>query len=259
MSSPARKPTILVADDIPLFRELLEVFLARAGQVVSASDGRTALALARKHRPAVVIADLEMPGLDGASLCRALRRDPELASTPFVMLVPGERAADRACAIRAGANDVLPKPIHRAELMQSVMRLMRSPTRGLPRVAVDAPILIRTRDDEASARIRNLSRGGLFVETRQPLDPQEELALSFRLPESEHRLAPTASVAWHEQDDHARLSGHGLRFLAVDAATLREIEAFVHERSPSVDAETERSAERPPGVRRPRRVAAQSR
>jgi CheY-like chemotaxis protein len=79
--------TILLADDAQLFRDLGSLFLARSGEVTTARDGAEALALAMRERPAVVVADLLMPRLDGAELCRRIKRDPELSGTPVILVV----------------------------------------------------------------------------------------------------------------------------------------------------------------------------
>ena len=67
-------PTILVVDDVPLFRELECLFLARCGRVITASTGREALALAARERPAVVVLDAHLPDVAGEEVCRLLKR-----------------------------------------------------------------------------------------------------------------------------------------------------------------------------------------
>ena len=70
--------TILVVDDAPLLRELAALFLARAGRVITAASGEEALAVARLEEPSLIVADVRMPGIDGATLCRTMKQDPLL-------------------------------------------------------------------------------------------------------------------------------------------------------------------------------------
>src|SRR6185503_2520052 len=79
--------TVLVIDDDPPIRDLVQRFLLRAGfRVVAASSGEEGLRLARELRPDVITLDVLMPGLDGWSVLAALKADAELADIPVVML-----------------------------------------------------------------------------------------------------------------------------------------------------------------------------
>lgn len=223
---------ILIADDAAMFRELGALFLARSGRVITANNGYEALELARRERPAVVVADLDMPCLGGDGLCRRLREEPELRDTPVIIVLPGDRAEDRARAVRAGADDVISKPIERMTLIQSVNRFLRAgPLRGQARVACEARVHIRHANQERWGVARNLSRGGIFVEAEAPVAPGAEVALEFALPDTPLRFAPTAQVVWLRERDNGGPSGMGLRFLALDGASAREIDSFVYERA----------------------------
>jgi len=231
----AGQRTILVVDDIPMFRALLADMLASAGRVVEAEDGAQALELARKERPDLVVSDLEMPGLDGAALCRAVRADEDLARTHFLMLLPGGDARDHVRAIRAGADDALAKPLQRTELLGSVRRFLATPTvRGLPRVAVDTPVTVYLSRSQERARATNVSRGGLFLRTELPLPRRSEWRIRFQLPEQETPLSPTAMVVWRAEADAPTGPGPGLgmRFMELDGAAARRLDEYVYERTP---------------------------
>ena len=157
--------TILVVDDAPLMRELAALFLARAGRVITAASGEEALAVARLEEPALIVADVRMPGIDGATLCRTLKQDPLLGAVRVVLLAATGDADERERAVRAGADDVLPKPIDRVALLDSARRQLADAPRGLPRVPITTPIQMRHHRDAWSGLARNLSRGGVFVES----------------------------------------------------------------------------------------------
>ena len=107
---------ILIADDTELFRELEAVFLARMGDIITASSGKQALELALRERPDVVVADIDMPEMDGETLCRAIKSDRDMCSTPVVLEISGESAEDHARAVKAHADDILAKPLSRIRL-----------------------------------------------------------------------------------------------------------------------------------------------
>jgi len=227
-------PTVLVVDDISMFRDLISSFLARAGRVITASDGEEALALARRERPRLIVSDLEMPGMDGAALCQTVREDPELAGTHFLMILPDGNARDRARAIRAGADDVLSKPLQRVDLLGTARRFLAENTvRGLPRVAVEAPVTIYLAKGRARGQALNLSRGGVFVRTDLRLPMRSEWRIRFPLPESDAELTSTAMVVWRADERSPLGPGLGMRFVELDARAARALDDFVYERTPN--------------------------
>jgi len=230
---PAR-PTILVVDDAPLLRELGSLFLGRAGRVLTAASGEEGLAVARLEQPDLIVADVGMPGLDGAELCQKIKQDPLLGCTPVVLLVASAEGAERERAIRAGADDVLPKPIDRVTLLDTARRMLAEAPQSLPRVALAQPVQIRLDDRIWPGLARNLSRGGVFVESAQVVEPPAELAIAMRLPETPAWLSSTAQVIWTRPvAPHPRLRpGMGLRFLALDRRTARALSDWVEERAP---------------------------
>lgn len=224
------KRTILLADDAAIFRELGSLYLARSGRVVTAEDGHQGLAAVRSERPSVVVADLDMPGMDGAELCRRIKADPETAAIPVILLTGTENGQDRERAVRAGADDVVAKPINRMALVQAVNRFLRDqPTRGLPRVALATPVRIVHPHENHWGTTRNISRGGIYVEAGAPMSRDAEVGLEFTLPEPEALFAPTAEVVWSREPAAGQPPGMGLRFLCLDRKSADRIDAFVHE------------------------------
>ena len=234
--------TILVADDTKLFRDLESLFLARCGRVITAADGAEALEAVRRERPHVVVADLSMPRMDGDALCFEMKHDPDLHETPVILVTPGELPEEHARAVRAGADDVLSKPLNRVSLIRAVNRFLAfADVQGLARVDVRVPVRLRLDQAEAWGTVRNLSRGGVFVESRQTLEPETELELEFRLPDTPVPLVPTAKVVWRRQGARGVMGGMGLRFLQLDRTAEERLEDFVYERTtplplPDVDA-----------------------
>ncbi|MBW2270642.1 MAG: response regulator [Deltaproteobacteria bacterium] len=220
--------TILLADDAPMFRELGSLFLARTGRVVTADNGHQGLEVLRAEKPSVVVADLDMPRMDGAELCRRIKGDKETAAIP-VILVTGT-ADGRERAVRAGADDVIVKPINRVTLIQAVKRFLQNqPIRGLPRAVVETPVHIVLPCEQQWGSLRNVSRGGTYVEAGAPMPPRTEVSLEFKLPDLETPLAPTAQVIWRRAGRNGQVPGMGLQFLSLDRESVERIDAFVYE------------------------------
>ncbi len=226
------RKTILWVDDVAMFRELGALFLARSGRVLTAQGGEEAIEIAREQRPDVIVSDLLMPGMSGDELCRFFRTDPDLHEVPFVMIVGTELGEDYGRAVRAGANDVLTKPISRVGLNASVNRFLReSGTCGLPRVPLVAPVDFDYEECSHHGTARNISRGGLFLETGCELPDRCEVQLHFRLPGEERRFSPTAAVMWQGGAGNDLGTGHGMRFVSIDGTSVRILEEYVGERA----------------------------
>lgn len=234
---------ILIVDDAAMFRELGAVFLARTARVVTANNGFEALDVINAERPAVIVADLDMPCMGGDVLCMRIKADPALADIPVILVTGTDLAEDRARAVRAGADDVITKPIHRVGLIQAVNRFLRGqPLRGLARVPLETAVRVSHGGADLSATSRNLSRGGIFVATDRLIAPATEVALQFGLPDGRSLLSPTAQVIWTSPGEHGGLAGMGLQFLALDRRSAERIDAFVYENAPMLAPPAVRAA-----------------
>ena len=129
--------TVLVIDDDPAIRDLVQRFLIREGfRVVAASSGEEGLRLARELRPDVITLDVLMPGLDGWAVLSALKADPALAEIPVIMLTMVD---DRGLGYALGAAEYLTKPLDRDRLLATV----RKHRRDLPVLVVDDDPVVR--------------------------------------------------------------------------------------------------------------------
>lgn len=118
---------ILVVDDQPMVREVLERNLVNAGhQVALAIDGVEALAQMRKRRPDVVILDLMMPRMDGFQVIEAVERDPGLRDLPLVVLTAMELSAEDRARFSAGVASVLSKTVPTEKVLDAVGTALRS-------------------------------------------------------------------------------------------------------------------------------------
>jgi two-component system cell cycle response regulator len=118
---------VLVVDDVPVNRRLLEAKLAAEFfEVALAASGPEALALAARWSPDVVLLDVMMPEMDGFETCRALKSNPATAHIPVVMVTALIDRAERVRGLEAGADDFLSKPVDDATLFARLRALLRT-------------------------------------------------------------------------------------------------------------------------------------
>jgi len=179
-----------------------------------------------------MIVDFDMPDMCGDNLCRAVKADRDLHRTPVILVTSGQSAEDHARAVRAQADDILMKPLNRIQLGLSVSRLLGEDRHlALARVPFVEDVRIRMVRADASSWgvVRDLSRGGVFVESLGKLPGATELDLDFRLPDVHKPLRPTAQVMWAGLHPKSRAPGMGLRLLALDRTSTQQIDSFVHQ------------------------------
>ena len=115
--------TILVVDDEPKIVQLLRDYLERAGfRVLTASNGKTALALAHSEKPDLIILDLGLPEMDGLDVTRTLRKD---SNVPILMLTARSDETDKLIGLELGADDYITKPFSPRELVARVRVVFR--------------------------------------------------------------------------------------------------------------------------------------
>lgn len=136
----------LVVDDDEGVRELLATILGDADfDVLTAEDGEQALALARSRAPALVLVDVQLPGLSGYEVVRRLRS--ELGETTAIMIISGSRtdALDRAAGLEIGADDYMLKPFDPTEVVARARALVRraQPAASAPNGAAEASLTPR--------------------------------------------------------------------------------------------------------------------
>ncbi len=114
---------ILVVDDEPKVVRLARDYLEKNGyHVITAADGQSALAAARREKPDLVILDLMLPQIDGREVCRILRRESDV---PIVMLTALSEEIDQVTGLEIGADDYITKPFSVRALVARVRALLR--------------------------------------------------------------------------------------------------------------------------------------
>lgn len=133
----ARKSRILIADDEPFNRELLEAFLSEGNyELEYAADGQETLDKTASFKPDLILLDVMMPKLSGFEVCEKLEKEPETSSVMILMVTALSDLGDVERAVAVGCDDFLSKPINQIELLIRVENLLklRSVTSELERL-----------------------------------------------------------------------------------------------------------------------------
>ncbi len=136
-----QQATILIVDDEPDVREVLEEYFSAQGyEVLEAPDAAAARGLVRAHRVDLALIDINMPGEDGLSLARHLREHHE--GLAIVMLTSASTVVDRIVGLEVGADDYVSKPFDPRELLARIRSVLRrtAPSEGEPGRREPAPL-----------------------------------------------------------------------------------------------------------------------
>jgi len=116
-ASESERPTVLVCDDEKHIVRLIQVNLERMGyDVVTAYDGREALEKLSASKPDLVVLDVMMPYVDGFEVLRSIRRNPETARLPVIMMTVKAQDGDETQGLEQGADLYVTKPFNPADL-----------------------------------------------------------------------------------------------------------------------------------------------
>jgi two-component system phosphate regulon response regulator PhoB len=170
---PSRhKPALLLVEDDRALAELLIWHFDREGYVVTrTADGEEALLLAQEQTPDIVILDWMIEGVSGIEVCRRLRRRPETANVPIIMLTARGEEGDRIRGLETGADDYVTKPFSPRELVARVNAVLRRVRPALAGERLDYA------DLEMDVGAHKVRRGGKGV----ALGPTEFRLLRFFL------------------------------------------------------------------------------
>ena len=112
---------ILIVDDSPTERHVLNDLLTKAGfEVFSSDSGEDAIHKSKQQKPDLILMDVVMPGLNGFQATRAISRDPETKSIPIIICTSKSQETDKIWGLRQGARDYIVKPVNRDELLAKI-------------------------------------------------------------------------------------------------------------------------------------------
>jgi len=170
--------SVLIVEDDPNIRELLQLYLEKDGYAVTlASDGGQGLAKFRAIKPNLVLLDVMMPVMDGWAVCKAIRAE---GNTPVIMLTAKGETDDKVTGLKAGADDYVTKPFEMKELLARIEAVLRRTDRGVEdskarRLVFDKLII-------------DMDAFELTVDGKKVDTPPKEMELLFYLASSPNRV-----------------------------------------------------------------------
>ncbi len=199
--------TLLLADDSVTIQKVVGItFASEDVELIIVDNGDDALARVKETKPDAVLADVNMPGLNGYELCRAIRADADIASTPVLLLTGSFESFDESRARDAGANAHIAKPFEAQALVDAVARLLE-PAAAAPaalEAAAPEPLPLQA---EASAAADDFSFDDLDFDSPPPLSAEKTQVLGAT-PSHEGPSAAAAEPA--ATAEAAKLSDDGI-------------------------------------------------
>lgn len=161
MHSMTEEKILIIEDDTDI-SELVQYNLEREGyKVYTAHDGEIGYAKAVQERPALIVLDLMLPGLDGLSVCKQLRALPETKNIPIVMLTAKNEESDVVIGLEMGADDYVSKPFSPKELIARIRAVLRRPQAEMVKASSSlvtvGPIAIDAERHEVSLKGQTLA------------------------------------------------------------------------------------------------------
>lgn len=200
--------TILLVDDNQMFIEIQKEFLQYTPfDILSAKDGLEALDLVRSKRPDLVFMDLEMPRMDGASCCRAIKSDV-FSNIPVVMVSSKENKDN--CFL-AGCDSFVTKPLNRDVFLDAARKFIPDLNRREKRSEINVDCLLRLNDETITCSLKNVSMGGAFVVTDYFGIPNRVVQIHFSLPDGAV-IDCSGRIAWMNRTDENHPEGFGVKF-----------------------------------------------
>ncbi len=229
--------TILLVDDDRIHSRILEARLKGQGyQVLIAHSGESALEQARLSPPTLILCDWLMDGMDGLDVCRAIKQDPALEATHFILLTSRSRVEDRVIGLDCGADDFLSKPVDPDELLARVRSGIR-----LHQANERLKLLADELRHQKERMDQELAEAAGYVRSLLPEEVRGAVVVDSRFLPS-HELGGDSFDYFWVDDDHfvmylADASGHGL------AAALPSISLHNQLRSRSLSVDLREPAE----------------
>lgn len=168
---------ILIVDDDENICELLRLYLEKDGfKTITATDGETAVKLAKTESPDLILLDIMLPKLDGWQVCREIRKESDV---PIIMITAKGETFDRILGLELGADDYVPKPFDAKEVVARVRAVLR---RSIDQNIKDVKEVVFDK-----LKI-NLTTYELFVDGTQIDTPPKELELIYHLASNPNRV-----------------------------------------------------------------------
>jgi len=220
---------VLLVNDVKTLVEKERTILNRSDiEIFTAMSSEEALAIHRKEKADLIIADLDMPGISGDKLCTMIRNDEALKQVAFIMVCGGSES-DLHRVARCKANAHATKPIRPLQFLESVGKLLDIPERKSYRVLLKATVNGKFGNKPFFCSSQDISATGLLLEADKELERGDVMTCSFFLPGAERILTDTEVMRVVKSAEGTLR--YGVRYVGLQPAYKAAIDSFIEKRS----------------------------
>lgn len=167
------KRKLLLADDSVTIQKVVSLTFADEGiEVISTGDGDSAMSKVSELKPDLVMADVNMPGLNGYQICEKIRNDQSISRTPVILLVGSFEPFDENEARRVGADDFMTKPFQSIRQLVNKVTVLINSGEAAETAAVSAPAVAMAETAQENGRVENALAAPAQVEVAAPVAVQ---------------------------------------------------------------------------------------
>ncbi len=188
--------TVLLVDDVQMFLEIQKEYLQESNvKILTAKDGAEALEVIKNRQPDLVFMDLQMPRMDGASCCKAVKSDSMNSKIPVVLISSTHTKDDVDRCYLNGCDFFIAKPYGRDLFLDVARKFLSDIDRRNKRLPCRLKAEVSFKDDFVSCAIHNISIGGAFISTDYRIDPGNVIKIAFSLPDG-HEIECQGRITW---------------------------------------------------------------
>lgn len=226
-------PTILIVDESPFFLNVYKSFLRQSGaMILEAHNADGAKEVIRQKKPDLVYMAYDLPDQTGADCCKFIKNSPALSSIPIILICDDETSPQLKESRAARCDGVLVKPLVRTsfvdvgKILITGIREIRRPCRVIAHCI--------NRETSFTAQGLDISRGGIFLESIEVIEPNEELQLRIQLcrpGDDGEWLECVGEAVWHNQKEKMLKPSHpvgfGVRFLKISFTETERLHRYL--------------------------------
>lgn len=226
---PVKK--IIIPEYVLTVLEREQSFINRSGiKTFTTVTNEEALALHRTKKADLIVACLNMPGMNGETLCSLIRGNDELRNVSII-LICSDNAADHGRCMQCGANSFITVPIHSAVMLQEVYQLLHIAPRRLSRIPISViNIEGMSKGKPFAGLVENISASGVLFRSAAILNEGDSVKCSFSLPGSAKINVKAEIVRAIEKESGLDTNLYGIRFDDPGNNVISAIEAFTREK-----------------------------
>jgi len=224
-----KKEKILIADDMETFLRLEKMLLERSGyDIIMAKTGGEAIKKIQTEKPMLVFLDLLMPDMNGDAVCRFIKSTKGLKHTPVIMVTTKSDPESKERCLQAGCDDYITKPVTQRDLFETIKKFIHVERRTHPRAVLRVTVSGTGKTFTFTEFTYDVSEGGIFVETENPLMIGTQLELEFGLPETSETIRARGKVVRvNPVEIPAKPPGMAIQFVEIPPGDAARIKSFV--------------------------------